>query len=412
MRRISILVLIMTLIFPVRQMHAEERPKITAGSYILADALTGKILLQEQADLALPPASMTKLMTLYLVRQRVEQKHLKWDQVVKPSAKVLKLAKQEGVAKIPVRNTTYTIKELYEAAMIKSANDAALFLAEVVDGSEQRFVERMNEQAVRFGMEDSEFANASGLDAVDASLPGANLMTATDLAVLVIHYIQDYPDVLDVTSKAKVTIKGEVLYSSNKMLGKMEHAYSGMKGMKTGTTNLAGYCFAAVATRGNATYVSVGMRTKSDEARFAETRKLLDYAFRTYESLTFFAKGERIKEKLQVKGAERSKVDVVTTDSLVVTVKATGDPVQAVYELKERQAPVKAGEAVGEVRIEDDGLYLPGHESPHSALLTPEQTTLAPWHVRLFRAITAWSAALETAIRQPILVNLPLDGVK
>jgi len=166
----------------------------------MADAVTGKILLQSEADVSLPPASMTKLMTLYLVRRQIELKKLTWDQKITPSAKALKLAKTSGIARVPVKAKTYTVREMYNAAFIKSANDAAVMLAETVAGSEATFVEKMNETAKQFGMNDTEYANASGLDAVDATLPGTNLMTATDIALPVIRHIKDYPDLLDVTN--------------------------------------------------------------------------------------------------------------------------------------------------------------------------------------------------------------------
>ena len=203
MKRILLLCLSVLLVvgFPTA---GQAAPSIQAESYIMADAVTGKILLQSEADVSLPPASMTKLMTLYLVRRQIELKKLTWDQKITPSAKVLKLAKTSGIARVPVKAKTYTVREMYNAAFIKSANDAAVMLAETVAGSEAAFVEKMNETAKQFGMNDTEYANASGLDAVDATLPGTNLMTATDIALLVIRYIKDYPDALDVTNKTQM----------------------------------------------------------------------------------------------------------------------------------------------------------------------------------------------------------------
>ncbi|MGA9232427.1 MAG: serine hydrolase, partial [Exiguobacterium oxidotolerans] len=246
MKRLFILflsvLLLTTSLLPVTS-YAEV-PTIKAESYIMVDAVTGKVLLEEQADLALPPASMTKLMTLYLVRRQIEQKKLSWNKKVQPSQKVLKLAGTPGLARVPLSNRTYTVRELYDAAFIKSANDAAVLLAEVVAGTEQKFVKLMNETANTFGMDNTEYANASGLDAVDAALPGTNLMTATDIALLVIRFIKDYPDVLDVTSRSSMKLDGITLQNSDKMLKDQKYAYPGMRGMKTGTTDLAGYCFA------------------------------------------------------------------------------------------------------------------------------------------------------------------------
>ncbi|QZY86834.1 D-alanyl-D-alanine carboxypeptidase family protein [Exiguobacterium acetylicum] len=411
MKRILLLCLSVLLVvgFPTA---GQAAPSIQAESYIMADAVTGKILLQSEADVSLPPASMTKLMTLYLVRRQIELKKLTWDQKITPSAKVLKLAKTSGIARVPVKAKTYTVREMYNAAFIKSANDAAVMLAETVAGSEAAFVEKMNETAKQFGMNDTEYANASGLDAVDATLPGTNLMTATDIALLVIRYIKDYPDVLDVTNKTQMKLDGEVLNNSNKMLAKEKFAYAGMRGMKTGTTDLAGYCFASVTTRDNMTLVTVVMRTDSDQARFKETKKLLDYGFATFEPLTYYGKGERIKDVLPIKGATVRKLDVVTDGSLYVTVLKQAETREPRFDFSKTTAPVTKQEVVGTVQVADDGIYLPGFETPRVNLYSATAVPLASVPTRLVRAWTAWSKQIEQAIQQSTLVNFQGDGVK
>lgn len=411
MKRILLLCLSVLLVvgFPTA---GQAAPSIQAESYIMADAVTGKILLQSEADVSLPPASMTKLMTLYLVRRQIELKKLTWDQKITPSAKVLKLAKTSGIARVPVKAKTYTVREMYNAAFIKSANDAAVMLAETVAGSEAMFVEKMNETAKQFGMNDTEYANSSGLDAVDATLPGTNLMTATDIALLVIRYIKDYPDVLDVTNKTQMKLDGEVLNNSNKMLAKEKFAYAGMRGMKTGTTDLAGYCFASVTTRDNMTLVTVVMRTDSDQARFKETKKLLDYGFATFEPLTYYGKGERIKDVLPIKGATVRKLDVVTDGSLYVTVLKQAETREPRFDFSKTTAPVTKQEVVGAVQVADDGIYLPGFETPRVNLYSATAVPLASVPTRLVRAWTAWSKQIEQAIQQSTLVNFQGDGVK
>ena len=411
MKRILLLCLSVLLVvgFPTA---GQAAPSIQAESYIMADAVTGKILLQSEADVSLPPASMTKLMTLYLVRRQIELKKLTWDQKITPSAKVLKLAKTSGIARVPVKAKTYTVREMYNAAFIKSANDAAVMLAETVAGSEAAFVEKMNETAKQFGMNDTEYANASGLDAVDATLPGTNLMTATDIALLVIRYIKDYPDALDVTNKTQMKLDGEVLNNSNKMLPKEKFAYAGMRGMKTGTTDLAGYCFASVTTRDNMTLVTVVMRTDSDQARFKETKKLLDYGFATFEPLTYYGKGERIKDVLPIKGATVRKLDVVTDGSLYVTVLKQAETREPRFDFSKTTAPVTKQEVVGTVQVADDGIYLPGFETPRVNLYSATAVPLASVPTRLVRAWTAWSKQIEQAIQQSTLVNFQGDGVK
>ncbi|ASI34049.1 D-alanyl-D-alanine carboxypeptidase (plasmid) [Exiguobacterium sp. N4-1P] len=414
MKRLFILflsvLLLTTSLLPVTS-YAEV-PTIKAESYIMVDAVTGKVLLEEQADLALPPASMTKLMTLYLVRRQIEQKKLSWNKKVQPSQKVLKLAGTPGLARVPLSNRTYTVRELYDAAFIKSANDAAVLLAEVVAGIEQKFVKLMNETANTFGMDNTEYSNASGLDAVDAALPGTNLMTATDIALLVIRFIKDYPDVLDVTSRSSMKLDGITLQNSDKMLKDQKYAYPGMRGMKTGTTDLAGYCFAGVATKDNMTIITVVMRTTSDQARFAETKKLLDYGFSSFEPLTYYGKGERIKDVFPIRGAEETDYDVITDASLYVTVPKNAATRPPVFTFNLTHAPIKNGASVGTVQVKDEGMYLPGFDVPRSLLYSAERIALASFKTRLFRAIAAWSDKIDDAIRKPGLVNLKQDSVK
>ncbi len=167
-----------------------------------------------------------------------------------------------------------------------------------------------------------------------------------------------------------------------------------------------------MTTRDNMTLVTVVMRTDSDQARFKETKKLLDYGFATFEPLTYYGKGERIKDVLPIKGATVRKLDVVTDGSLYVTVLKQAKTREPRFDFSKTTAPVTKQEVVGTVQVADDGIYLPGFETPRVNLYSATAVPLASVPTRLVRAWTAWSKQIEQAIQQSTLVNFQGDGVK
>jgi len=164
--------------------------------------------------------------------------------------------------------------------------------------------------------------------------------------------------------------------------------------------------------RDNMTLVTVVMRTDSDQARFKETKKLLDYGFATFEPLTYYGKGERIKDALPIKGATVRQLDVVTDGSLYITVLKQAKTREPRFDFSKTTAPVTKQEVVGTVQVADDGVYLPGFETPRVNLYSATAVPLASVPTRLVRAWTAWSKQIEQAIQQSALVNFQDDGVK
>ena len=253
-------------------------PEINAKAAMIIDASDGDIIYQYNENEAFAPASMSKMMTAYLLLESIHNGKVRWEDPVKISAKA---AQTEG-ARIPVQvNDTLTVKDLYHALMIESANNSAVALAEHMAKSEKDFVQLMNAKAKQLKMsEHAKFANASGLQEPDGS---ETKMTAGDVAQLAYHLIKDYPEILEVTHlrQSQLAFNNINVISTNDMLNKNNKSLyiEGMDGLKTGFTDSAGYCFTGTAKQGDNRIITVVMGTSSKTKRFTETNKLMSYAF-------------------------------------------------------------------------------------------------------------------------------------
>lgn len=253
-------------------------PEINAKAAMIIDASDGDIIYQYNENEAFAPASMSKMMTAYLLLESIHNGKVRWEDPVKMSAKA---AQTEG-ARIPVQvNDTLTVKDLYHALMIESANNSAVALAEHMAKSEKDFVQLMDAKAKQLKMsEHAKFANASGLQEPDGS---ETKMTAADVAQLAYHLIKDYPEILEVTHlrQNQLAFNNINVISTNDMLNKNNKSLyiEGMDGLKTGFTDSAGYCFTGTAKQGDNRIITVVMGTSSKTKRFTETNKLMSYAF-------------------------------------------------------------------------------------------------------------------------------------
>ncbi|PFO56944.1 D-alanyl-D-alanine carboxypeptidase [Bacillus cereus] len=253
-------------------------PEINAKAAMIIDASDGDIIYQYNENEAFAPASMSKMMTAYLLLESIHNGKVRWEDPVKMSAKA---AQTEG-ARIPVQvNDTLTVKDLYHALIIESANNSAVALAEHMAKSEKDFVQLMDAKAKQLKMsEHAKFANASGLQEPDGS---ETKMTAGDVAQLAYHLIKDYPEILEVTHlrQSQLAFNNINVISTNDMLNKNNKSLyiEGMDGLKTGFTDSAGYCFTGTAKQGDNRIITVVMGTSSKTKRFTETNKLMSYAF-------------------------------------------------------------------------------------------------------------------------------------
>ena len=378
---LTLLLLFSSLLVPVGAAPALD---IAATAAILVDATSGKIFYAANIDEKLPPASMSKMMTEYLVQQAISNGDISWDDQVNISDYAFKISQNRSLSNVYLRvDESYSVQELYEAVAIYSANGATIALAEHVSGSEKEFVEQMNRTAKTLGMTNSSFVNASGLN--NDSLQGffhtgaeedENIMSARDCALLAYHLINDYPAALTVSSIAKKVFKegtkdAIAMSNWNFMLPSLVYGYDGMDGLKTGYTSSAGNCFTGTAKRSDLRLISVVMGCTSQKARFQETAKLMDYGFANLEMQKVAASGYVLpgSEALPVKTGKEKVVPVaLASDISTVTLKGSAKPVLSYTEEAELVAPVAAGTEAATAKL----VYTDGQEFLNDELRAKE----------------------------------------
>lgn len=360
----------LSLWYPSAWAEEVELPPIQAKSYILMDGDSGLILAEKNSDQQLPPASMTKMMTEFVIMDLIKQGKLRWDEkvVVSPRAAAINEAQIHLM-----ENDEVTLKELFIAMALQSANDATVALAEHVAGSEEKFVELMNEKAKQLGMKNTHFWNSTGLNKGSyPDPPGGDethVMSARDSAILAAQLMKAHPEIIEYTSMSKYTFfegtpRAQSYDNWNKMLKGLEQYYPGVDGFKTGHTNAAGHCFTGTAKRGPLRLVTVVMGTESQTARFVETKKLLDYAFRHYQVETLLSAKESVpnQEHMTLTNGIERKLPVVVKDQIRIPVRKEQKD-QYTYRVTYKQdlkAPIEKGTVVGEVQLLYQGKPMDG----------------------------------------------------
>ncbi|WP_425383237.1 D-alanyl-D-alanine carboxypeptidase family protein [Rossellomorea oryzaecorticis] len=398
---------------------------VNANAAILVEASTGKVLYEKNSETALGIASMTKMMTEYLLLEAIEEGKVKWDQKYKVPTNVSKMSHNTSLSNVSLREEgTYTIKDLYESMAIYSANASSMAIAETIAGSEANFAKLMNKKAEELGLENYKFVNSSGLNNkdlapyVDQVVGGAeeeNVMSAKDTATLAYRLINDFPEVLETSSIAKKMFAEGTedqfnMPNWNWMLPGLIREYEGMDGLKTGTTDFAGACFTGTAERDGMRFITVVMDVQvepgenSYDARFAETRKMLDYAFNNYTIQELLPADYKIKDQKTlpvVKGKEK-EVGIKSESALNMVVRnGEEDQYKPKFVVDKKKlnedgkltAPIKEGEKVGYVTLEskdkNDLGYLTdkGANAAKSPVVTVEGIEKANWFVLSIRAV-------------------------
>ena len=382
---------------------------ISGEAAILLDAETGKILYEKNADKVLGVASMSKMMTEYIVLEAINEGKIKWDQTVQINEYVHNLSKAPGLSNVGLtQGENYTVKELYEAMAIFSGNAATVALAELVSGSEKNFVKLMNEKAAELGMKDYTFVNASGLN--NSNLLGVipagsetdeNVMSARDTATLAYRLLKDFPEVLEISSQPKLTFRdGEEYPNFNWMLPGLIFQYEGVDGLKTGSTDFAGFCFTATAERDGKRFISVVMKSTNKNERFTDTAKILNYAFSNFSEEEVLEKNYQPKDsQLAVSKGKEKTVSLQTNKALdLVIEKGTEDSYKPVVVIDKKKlnedgeliAPIKKGDVVGYVTVEsndDQYGFISNDSKARVDLVAAETVEKANWFVLSMRAV-------------------------
>lgn len=317
-----------------------------ADSAILLERDTGKLLFDKNAHEKLPPASMTKIMTLLLIMEQLEKGSLKLDETVRVSERA---ASMGGSQIFLEAGEEMTVNDLLKGIAIASGNDASVAMAERVAGSEEEFVSLMNKKVKELKLKDTKFQNTTGLPADD------HYSTAYDMAIIAKELLK-YESITNYTSVYEDYLrKGQEnefwLVNTNKLV----RFYPGVDGLKTGFTNEAKYCLTATAEKDGMRVIAVVMGAKTTKERNASVSEMLDYAFNKFQTNKLFEKGDVITT-LRLTKAEKKQNDVVASES-ISTLHAKGDSVDNITtEVKMKQGlvlPIKKGDHVGTLIVKD-----------------------------------------------------------
>jgi D-alanyl-D-alanine carboxypeptidase (penicillin-binding protein 5/6) len=379
--------------------------KLDAKSAILIEAATGQVLYELNPDTALPPASMSKMMTEYLAMEAVKSGKRKWEDMVTTSQYAADVIGSGGLL---AYKEQVTLKDMFSAMSIYSANDASVAIAEFIGDTEENFAKMMNAKAKQFGLsEQAHFINATGLSRADlgkyapTELQGETLLTARDAAIIAYNIVKDYPEILETTKipskkfrekdKTPMINWNWMLEGNKDNVNLKKYSYVGLDGLKTGSTDDAGYCFTGTAERNGVRLISVVMGTKTEPKRFEETRKVLDYGFNNFETkqvLTANSEIDSLKTVNISKGLE-FQVGVVTEGAISLIAKKGAAPeefkitAEAIDESK-RIAPITKGDVLGTVKVNYQGI------EKMTNLIAAADVAKAGWFRLLFRSIGAF----------------------
>ena len=313
--------------------------KLESGAAVLIDESTGNVLYSHNAHEKLRPASVTKVMSLLLIMEAIDSGKISIEDKVPCSEK----AHSMGGSQIWLDTTeTLSVNDMLKSMCVVSANDCTVAMAEFIGGSEDNFVQMMNQKAKELGMNDTTFKNCHGID------EDGHLTSAYDIALMSKELLHNHPKIKDYTTIWMDSIRDgkSQLVNTNKLI----RNYNGATGLKTGSTSLALYNLSASATRDNLSLIAVIMKSPSTKIRFSEATKLLDYGFANYSCKSFGKKGDVVTSARINKGLT-SEIDLVLENDANVLIKKGNDSnVEQVLTINENiQAPINKGDILGKV---------------------------------------------------------------
>ena len=319
--------------------NAPPPPPIAAKSWLLYDFTSSQIITSANQRERIEPASLTKLMTAYLAFSALKQRTLSLEQVVPVSERA---GKAPGSRMFIEPKKPVTVEELLHGMITQSGNDACIALAEAIAGSEDAFAQMMNREALRLGMKDTSYANASGLS------DPRHYSTAYDLGLLATALIRDFPEYYPLYAQREYRYNNITQQNRNRLLWLDPN----VDGMKTGYTESAGFCLIASAKRGPRRLVSVVLGASSDNARTQESQKLLNYGFQFYDAVKLYDKGQAVSTLEVLKGSESRIRAGFLSDFYVSVPRGLADRVKAdLVSMQPLVAPISAGQKIGTVKV-------------------------------------------------------------
>ncbi|WP_395374261.1 D-alanyl-D-alanine carboxypeptidase family protein [Marinicella sp. W31] len=350
-----------------------QAPSLAAKSYILMDYHSGAILSESNKDQQLEPASITKMMTAYVVFSEIKSGNLALTDMVTVSEK----AWRTGGSKMFIEvGKKVSVEDLIRGMIIQSGNDACVALAEHIAGSEEVFASLMNQHAAKIGMRNSSFANATGLPS------DGHLMTAQDIALLGKAIITEFPSLYSIYSEKQFTFNNITQHNRNTLLWRDPT----VDGFKTGHTDAAGYCLATSAMRNGMRLMSVVMGTESEQARADETQKLINYGFRFFETHKLYNAGdERLNAEVWKGKAENVSIGL-SKDLFITIPKGQYQNLKATVDMPSLlTAPIAQGTELGRLQID-----LQGNTIAILPLVSLETVEQSGWWGRTMDSIGLW----------------------
>lgn len=345
MKKILILLLLLISI-PLVKAEETEALAPNAKSAIMIEASTGEILFQKNKDEKLAPASMTKMMSMLLIMEEIENGNLKWNEMITTSEKASSMGGSQIFLKVGEK---MTVEDLLKGVAIASGNDAVVALAERISGSEEQFVKRMNIRAKDLGLKNTNFINATGLTADN------HYSSAYDMSLIAKELVK-HEKILEFTSTYEDYLRKDTkspfwLVNTNRLVRFKE----GVDGLKTGFTDEAGYCLTATMKKDNMRLITVVMKEENTSKRSADTTKMLDYGFNIYMVQTILDEKTTI-EKKKVELGKTLITEIVPKENITILNKKSDDQKNITYKTNINKiiAPVKKGDKVGTIDIIED----------------------------------------------------------
>lgn len=346
MKKLLILIFLFILI-PVVKAEETEDLAPNAKSAIMIEASTGEILFQKNANEKLAPASMTKMMSMLLIMEEIEKGNLKYDEEITASEN----ASSMGGSQIFLQaGEKMTVTEMLKGIAIASGNDATVAMAERIAGSEEAFVKKMNSRAKELGLKNTNFVTSTGLDADN------HYSSAYDMALIAKELVK-HEKILEFTGTYEEYLRKNSknpfwLVNTNKLV----RFYQGVDGLKTGFTNIAGYCLTATAKKDNMRLITVVMNEPDSAKRSSDTSKMLDYGFNVYMVKNIIDENTTLS-KVKVELGEKLTTDIVSKETITILSKKSDKERNITYEtqIDKIVAPIKRGDIVGKINILEDG---------------------------------------------------------
>lgn len=381
--------------------NAATPTDIDAKSVIVVEEKSGKVLFEDNPDKVSGIASMSKMITQYLILEAVEEGEITWDTLIPVSPRVMKLSADYELSNVPLRALEkYSLKDLYEAISIYSANAAVVAVAEFLSGSEEAWVTRMQSKIEEFGITDAKLVNASGLpykynEKQDGSISPdmENSMSARSVAILARRLVLDYPEILDTASiPGKIfrpgTIDETKMTNFNSLIPSLLFGREGVNGLKTGTSEASGASVTTTATQNGMSVISVVVGSSNPLKRFKETDRILDYVFLTYESILLLKKGDTVQgipAQMVSNGTDEQISINAGKDFFAAVPKGTAasqiemefiPDSSKVNEKGQLMAPIQKDEVIGKIR-----LHIPGTDLGYLSAASNEIDAVAAFDI-------------------------------